>query len=67
VDLVRFLVEHGADVSAKDKHGLTPLHQALEDSQMYYEVRQVLIANGADTTAQASPPNQPATHQCIIA
>ena len=29
VDVVRFLVEHGADIHAKDNNGNTPLHSAV--------------------------------------
>jgi len=28
VNLARLLIEHGADATAQNKHGMTPLHQA---------------------------------------
>jgi len=44
------LVEHGADPTARDKDGLTPLHVALQSGDM--ELALLLIEHGADVTAQ---------------
>src|SRR5258707_1225413 len=50
VELVRFLLERGADATAQSKHGLTPIHLASQGG--YLEVTHVLIEHGADATAQ---------------
>jgi ankyrin repeat protein len=44
------LIERGADVSAQDKDGQTPLHLALQAGQL--EVARMLIERGADVSAQ---------------
>ncbi|KAI0235048.1 Poly [ADP-ribose] polymerase tankyrase-2 [Lamellibrachia satsuma] len=49
VNLVEFLLKHGADVHAKDKGGLVPLHNAC--SYGHYEVTQHLIQQGACVNA----------------
>ncbi|XP_070782929.1 poly [ADP-ribose] polymerase tankyrase-2-like [Enoplosus armatus] len=43
--VVRFLLQHGADVHAKDKGGLVPLHNAC--SYGHYEVAELLVLHGA--------------------
>ena len=45
VTVVEYLLEHGADVHAKDKGGLVPLHNAC--SYGHYEVTELLIKHGA--------------------
>jgi len=45
VSVVEYLLEHGADVHAKDKGGLVPLHNAC--SYGHYEVTELLIKHGA--------------------
>ncbi|XP_025094753.1 tankyrase-1-like isoform X2 [Pomacea canaliculata] len=45
VAVVEYLLEHGADVHAKDKGGLVPLHNAC--SYGHYEVTELLIKHGA--------------------
>jgi ankyrin repeat protein len=50
VEVVCFLLEHGADVTARDKTGLTPLHHASNNGQI--EVIRILIKHGADVGAQ---------------
>lgn len=42
VAVVEYLLKHGADVHAKDKGGLVPLHNAC--SYGHYEVRRELIS-----------------------
>ena len=43
------LIEHGADVSAQDKHSQTPLHLA---SRVVLEGARMLIEHGASASAQ---------------
>jgi ankyrin repeat protein len=43
------LLEHGADATAKDKYGSTPLHRAVGSGKE--AVARVLLEHGADVTA----------------
>lgn len=43
--VAHLLIEHGADVNATDKHGDTPLYDAVLTS---YELTETLLAHGAD-------------------
>ncbi|XP_056152735.1 poly [ADP-ribose] polymerase tankyrase-2 [Lampris incognitus] len=43
--VVEYLLQHGADVHAKDKGGLVPLHNAC--SYGHYEVAELLVLHGA--------------------
>ncbi|XP_041117078.1 poly [ADP-ribose] polymerase tankyrase-2-like isoform X3 [Polyodon spathula] len=45
VAVVEYLLQHGADVHAKDKGGLVPLHNAC--SYGHYEVAELLVTHGA--------------------
>ncbi|KAL0269313.1 UNVERIFIED_CONTAM: hypothetical protein PYX00_007096 [Menopon gallinae] len=45
VSVVEYLLDHGADVHAKDKGGLVPLHNAC--SYGHYEVTELLVKHGA--------------------
>uniref|UniRef100_A0A8B9KW30 Poly [ADP-ribose] polymerase n=1 Tax=Astyanax mexicanus TaxID=7994 RepID=A0A8B9KW30_ASTMX len=45
VTVVDYLLQHGADVHAKDKGGLVPLHNAC--SYGHYEVAELLVIHGA--------------------
>ncbi|KAM3913542.1 poly [ADP-ribose] polymerase tankyrase-2 isoform 3-T3 [Leptodactylus fuscus] len=45
VAVVEYLLQHGADVHAKDKGGLVPLHNAC--SYGHYEVAELLVKHGA--------------------
>ena len=56
--LVPWLLEHGADVSATDKKGRTPLHIAAEMG-INTECIGVLLANGADLSAEDLDGNTP--------
>ena len=47
--VVKLLLQHGADVSAKDKGGLVPLHNAC--SYGHFEVTELLIQHGANVNA----------------
>jgi len=50
VEVAHFLVEHGVDVTAQDKDGLTPLNSASFKRNL--EIVQFLIGHGADVSAQ---------------
>jgi len=53
-EIVRLLIEHGADVNAKgETYGETALVWAAQEN--HAEVAQVLIAHGADVNARTSP------------
>ena len=47
VQFVRFLVEHGADVTAQDENGSTPLHLVPHR----VDIARILVEHGADVTA----------------
>jgi ankyrin repeat protein len=51
VEVIRSLVEHGADAAAQDNNGLTPLH--LASSWGHIELACLLVERGADVTAQS--------------
>ena len=63
-EIVRFLASRGADLNARDQHGWTPLHWAVESDidAAQQEARRarelptvkVLIEHGADTTIRAT-------------
>ena len=50
VEFANFLIEHGADVNAKDFFGITPLHEAVIRGS--YRVAKLLIEKGADVNAK---------------
>ena len=45
------LLRHGADISAKDSDGMTPLHSAAHRNPSPRGVITLLIEHGADTAA----------------
>lgn len=51
VDVVRVLIEHGANVNATDKHNSTPLHFATEYKNK--NVVALLLENGANPNAES--------------
>jgi ankyrin repeat protein len=51
VEIIRSLVEHGADAVAQDNNGLTPLH--LASSWGNTDLACLLVKRGADVTAQS--------------
>lgn len=52
IELVRLLIQEGADVNAQDEDGESPLHGAMAKSDNY-NVARTLIENGADLSSQA--------------
>ena len=50
VDVVRQLIDHGADVAVRDETNLTPLHLAAFSGSV--EVVQILIEHGANVAAR---------------
>lgn len=51
-DIVRLLIAHGADVNARDRKGVTPLHIAAERSAGSVELTQLLLDSGAEVNAK---------------
>ena len=52
-EVVSLLIEHGADVHARDSLGNTPLYDATQNSDAHPEVIALLLEHGADPTAEA--------------
>lgn len=52
MELVRLLIQEGADVNAQDEDGESPLHVAMARSENY-NVARTLIENGADLSSKA--------------
>ena len=52
VELVRLLIQQGADVNAQDEDGESPLHGAMARSDNY-DVARTLIESGADLSSKA--------------
>lgn len=52
MQLVRLLIQEGADVNAQDEDGESPLHGAMAKSDNY-NIARTLIENGADLSSQA--------------
>ncbi|MCH2245520.1 MAG: ankyrin repeat domain-containing protein [Crocosphaera sp.] len=49
-EMLELLINHGADVNAKDKSGITPLHHGVSIANK--EIVQLLINHGADVNAK---------------
>jgi ankyrin repeat protein len=64
VEAARVLVEHGADVTAQDEDGLTPLHQLSRSPPGKVDVARFLVEHGADVTAQDNH-GSTALHQAV--
>ena len=47
---MRLLIEHGTDINAQAKDGLTPLHNATSNKQM--KTIRLLLDHGADIDAE---------------
>lgn len=50
-EIVRLLIEHGADINAQDRKLLTPLHFTSVSENPASEIVKVLIEHGADINA----------------
>ena len=50
-ELIRLLVDHGADVNETDEEGLTPLHNAIQYKNCGIETIKLLIERGAEVNA----------------
>lgn len=50
IEMVQLLIDHGADVRACDKDGMTPLENALESGLL--DIAELLIKHGADINQQ---------------
>ena len=46
IDIVKYLLDHGADIECTDQEGLTPLHKAV--AKKSYEITQLLLQKGAN-------------------
>jgi ankyrin repeat protein len=46
--IIKLLIEHGANVNAQDIDGNTPLHAHAMATPLNHEIVQYLLANGAD-------------------
>ena len=57
LDISEYLIEHGADVNAKDKWGWTPLHETAYYG--YPEICELLIEHGADVNFKDEGGNTP--------
>jgi ankyrin repeat protein len=56
IEAAKQAIADGADVNAKDKHGLTPLHYATANGRKprHKEIVELLIANGAAVNAMSN-------------
>ena len=61
LEVVRLLIEKGADATAEDKDKLTPMQWAAFNGHL--EVVRLLIEKGADATAEDKDKMTP--HHCI--
>ena len=59
LEVSRILLEHGADVNAKQADDFSPLHEAVQNGQV--EMVQLLLLHGADRYAQKSDGETPVT------
>jgi uncharacterized protein len=57
LEVSRILLEHGADVNAKQADDFSPLHEAVQNGQV--EMVQLLLLHGADRYAQKSDGQSP--------
>ena len=57
LDMVRLLVEHGAEVNTRDRHGVTPLHLAAREGLL--RTAQYLLDRGANVKARDNDGRSP--------
>ncbi|KAG6823702.1 hypothetical protein H0H87_000480 [Tephrocybe sp. NHM501043] len=51
LEIIKFLVEHGANVNAKGRWDETPIHKSAE--QGHHEIVKFLVEHGADVNAKS--------------
>ena len=64
VELIKTLIERGADIHAANRHGHVPLSIAVEDSQI--ESTECLLANGADPNARGGHYRGTVLHRAVL-
>ena len=58
-NMIKMLIENGANVNSKDKNGLTPLHIAVKDNEI--DLAKILLHHGADIEAKSKYAHTPLT------
>ena len=51
-EIAQLLLQNGADVNAISKNGSSPLHVAIEESNLHVDIVKLLLENGADVHAR---------------
>lgn len=59
IEIIKLLIENGADVNQTNEHKSTPLHYAVELKNKGTEIIKLLIDKGADVNAKDSAGNTP--------
>ena len=52
IDKVKLLIDNGANINCKDRHGWTPIHIATITSDQMVDVMELLIFHGAEVNAK---------------
>ena len=63
IETIQFLLDSGADINAKDRHGDTPLHQAAVEGNV--EICKILLKNQANINAINKQNRTPLYQACI--
>jgi ankyrin repeat protein len=67
LDIIKFLLDKGANVNAKDSNGRTPIHMAFMNDQIPpFDIIKLLIENGADLHVRDNKGNTPFHVACIF-
>jgi ankyrin repeat protein len=56
----KVIIDHGADLGAKNNHGLTPLHSAAQEGRL--DAAKLLVSRGADINARSRGNKTPFDH-----